>query len=428
MIKNNLLNKKISILGAGKSGIAAARLASHLGAEVLLSDINKIDVNLEDFKIETGKHSNKVLESDYIIKSPGVSNDIEIIKKAKAKKINIMSEVEFASFYSKAPIIGITGSNGKTTTVELINSLFKKAGYHSMLGGNVGIPFSENVLKELTGEKVRGMHILELSSFQLEHTLKLKLRVACLLNISEDHLDRYDGYEDYINTKLSIMNLISSNGIILFNRENNILAERINERDNIRSFSYQDIDTLDLNLSKLKLKGRHNYSNISAALSISKLFDIDSQIFLDTIESFRPLDHRLEFVTKIRGVEVYNDSKATNIESMIAGIEAFDKNILLIIGGLDKGDSDFLLALEKVENKISHITCYGKSGKIIFNRIKNNIKSNYKENFIDAVNSSVSKLDNIEILLLSPGCASFDQFSSYIERGDRFKEIIFGLS
>lgn len=432
MFKNDLSNKKISILGAGKSGIAAAKLAHYLGANVLLSDVgsNKIDINLKNLEIEIGGHSDKILTSDYIIKSPGIPNNIDIIQRAKSRNIEIMSEVDFASLYTKFPIIGITGSNGKSTTVELVNHIFKKAGYNSMLGGNIGIPFSQNVLKELTENKIEGVHILELSSFQLEYTNKLKLKIACLLNISEDHLDRYDNYKDYIDTKLNIINLVSSDGSILFNKDDEVLIDKINENDNdnIKSFSYRDINMLSLDLSKLKLKGRHNYSNISAVLLISNLFNINIDILLDAIKSFVPLPHRLELVTNLKDTLIYNDSKATNIESMIAAIESFDENILLILGGLDKGNSDFSKALENFKNKINHVTCYGKSGKIIFNAIKNNFKSNYEENFSDAIHSSLSKIDNIDVLLFSPGCASFDQFNNYMERGDRFKEIIFGLA
>ena len=424
--KGKLLNKKISILGAGKSGIAAAKLAHYLGANVLLSDFsaNSIDLNLENLKIEIGEHSDEILKSDFIIKSPGIPNNIDIIGRAKAKNIEIISEIDFASLFTKFPIIGVTGSNGKSTTVEIINHVFDKAGYNTMLGGNIGIPFSENVLKELVRKKNKGIHILELSSFQLEHTNKLKLEIACILNISKDHLDRYNNYKDYIKTKLRIMSLVSDNGTILLNKDDNVLMNQKNNSKNIRFFSYKDINMFDLDFSKLKLKGKHNYSNISAVYFISNSFNIDIQIFLDAIKGFAPLSHRLELVTNFKDTLVYNDSKATNVDSMIAAIKSFDKNILLILGGLDKGSSDFTLPLVNVKNKIKHITCYGKSGKVIFDNIKDNFKSNYEEKFTDAVNSSLSKLDGVDILLLSPGCASFDQFDNYMERGDRFKKII----
>ena len=223
----NLLSKKISIIGAGKSGVSAARLASHMGAEVLLSD-SRLDLNitnLNNINIELGGHSDKVLESDFIIKSPGVSNNIEIIKKAKSKKIRIISEIEFAGLFTELPIIGITGSNGKTTAVELLNKIFKKAGYNSILGGNVGIPFSDNVLDEILTKQKEGIHILELSSFQLEETSNLSLDVGCLLNISEDHLDRHKNFQDYIDAKLKIMELTRDSGSIVYNKDDQILRE-----------------------------------------------------------------------------------------------------------------------------------------------------------------------------------------------------------
>jgi len=423
-------SKNISILGAGESGICAAKLASYLGADVLLSDtkpnINGLKIN--NVSIETGGHSNKVLKSDIIIKSPGIPNNIEIIKEAKIKNIRIISEIEFAGLFSKSPIIGITGSNGKTTTVKLLNNIFKNAGYNSILGGNVGVPFSKNVLHEISKKERVGMHLLELSSFQLEQTQNLSLEVGCILNITEDHLDRYENYEDYINTKLQITKLVTNNGFVVYNRDDKILRKKINETKTTISFSSTDLNKTKINTEDIHLRGKHNYSNIAAILAISNIYNISEDIIIKTIENFKSLPHRLEFIKKINGIAVYNDSKATNIESMVAAIDSFRENIIIIVGGLDKGNSDFLSAIKKFKDKIKFVSCYGESGEKIYNMIKNIFPSSYNKIFSKAVLEAILNSKKDEVLLLSPGCASYDQFGSYIERGNKFKQIIIGLT
>jgi len=425
----NLLSKNIAIIGAGKSGVSAARLASHMGAKVLLSDsrsdVDEIGVN--NISIELGGHSNKILKSDFIIKSPGVSNNIEIIEKAKLKNIKIISEIEFAGLFTKLPVIGITGSNGKTTTVELLNNIFKNAGYYSMLGGNVGTPFSDNVLNEISTKRKEGIHILELSSFQLEGTNKLSLEIGCLLNISEDHLDRYATFEDYVHAKLKITKLITKNGLLVYNQDDQILREKINNKKAIQ-FSCSDLSDSSINTNDIHLKGKHNHSNIAAVLAISNVYNIKEDIIINALENFKPLPHRLEFIKKMNGVSIYNDSKATNIQSMIAAIDSFSEDVVVIIGGLDKGNSDFLPAIKNFKDKIKFISCYGESGEKIFNMIKTEFSCSYNRIFTKAVLEALSNSKNNNVLLLSPGCASYDQFGDYMERGNKFKDIIIGLA
>ena len=425
----NIKYKKITILGAGKSGISAAKLASHLGADILLSDLRLDiqDINIRNVNIEKGKHSNKVLESDLIIKSPGIPNSIDILQKAKLENIKVISEVEFAGLFTESPIIGITGSNGKTTTVELLNKIFINAGYNSMLGGNVGIPFSINVLNEIKEESKKRIHILELSSFQLEQTKNLSLEIGCILNISEDHLDRYVNYEEYIDAKLKIINLISSKGHLVYNANDKILKDRLDNSKGIK-FSSSDLENAKIDRNRLHLKGQHNHSNIAAAIAISSKYSIKDKIVFKSIREFKSLPHRLEFIAEKNGVSSYNDSKATNIKSMIAAIESFNDEIIIIMGGLDKGDSDFLSALKTSKTKIKFISCYGESGEYIYNNIKSEFWCAYNKGFTKSVLEAISKSIVGDILLLSPGCASYDQFNSYIERGNKFKEIIIGLT
>ena len=388
----------------------------------------RTELNLEGIDFEVGGHSDKILDSDLIIKSPGIPNDISIIKKAIKKNIPIISEVEFASWFSDSPIIGVTGTNGKTTTVYLIHNIFLKAGFKSMLGGNVGIPFSDNVYKEILSEKKNRIHILELSSFQLEHIPYLSLDIACILNISRDHLDRYNSFEKYINTKLNIIKAVKPDGFIIFNNDDYLLKEKIINKNNMIPFSYKDVQSKIFKLDKIHLRGIHNHSNISAALAISKIYNIDFEIFIRSIEKFQPLPHRIEYVLTLNKTKIYNDSKSTNIDSMSVAIDTFNQNIVIIVGGVDKESSNFLNIFRQYSNKITHVICYGESGESIFNQIKNHIKSSYNKNFEISVSNAISKCKGDDVLLFSPGCASYDQFENYIDRGNKFKEIIFGLS
>ena len=426
----DIKGKKISILGAGKSGLSAAKLASFLGANIFISDSsNKIECDdYKNFENELGEHSSKVLDASLIIKSPGIPNTIEIIKKAKEKNIKIISEIEFAGFFTQSPIIGITGSNGKTTTAELVNQIFLEAGYDSLLGGNVGVPFSDNVLKEIKIGMKKTIHVLEISSFQLEHTRELSLEVGCILNISKDHLDRYDNYEDYIQTKLNIIKLLDESNYLIYNQEDKVLREKI-QKNKFIPFKASDSSEIRINLDEIPLKGAHNKSNISAALGIVKKYSIDTDIVKNTLKKFNPLEHRLEYVTTMNGVIVYNDSKATNIESMAAGINAFKhKMIIIIVGGLAKEQSDFLSAIKATRARIKFISCYGESGNDIYKNLRSEFNCRYNKNFSDAVNKAIAECEEEDVLLLSPGCASYDQFSSYIDRGNNFKKIIMGLT
>ena len=433
MIKNNKIDwkgKNIAVLGAGTTGISVSKLAKFIGANVLLSDSNKKNTNNTHagIKIEVGGHSNKILENDLIIKSPGISNDIPILVKAREKKIKIISEIEFSSWFSELPIIGITGSNGKTTTVNLLNRIFKDANFYPALGGNMGVPFSDNIMKELLGSQKIKLHILELSSFQLEHIFELPLSIACILNISEDHLDRYKDYNEYIKSKLNIVNALKEDGYLVYNRDDNVLKEKLNNINNSIFFSSKSIEESSINFNSLPLKGKHNHLNIMAAVKIAKIFNIDDDVIHKSLESFLPLSHRLEFIGKYNNSLVYNDSKATNLNSMQVALESFEKNIVLVLGGLDKGNSNFFNPINYCKKKIRFASCYGESGEYINNQIKNIVETNYTYSFLDAVLDAVNHLTNDDVLLLSPGCASFDQFDNYESRGDKFKEIIMGLA
>ena len=431
---NNFLpiqNKKIGILGAGLSGLAAAELAYKLGANVFISDFNKGNkIKIDGIESEFGKHSDKILDSDLIIKSPGIPRKSKIMKSICNSSIPIVSELEFASWFTKSFIIALTGTNGKTTTVELINNILKDYGLETFLGGNIGIPFSKNVLDEINNKNNQksNFHILEVSSFQLEDIKYFKPNISIILNIKPDHLDRYNSFEDYLNTKLNILiNQDKECYAIINNNDVNIPSKKYNT--NIINFSFSDDKIIindsvqSINTGSTKLSGFHNYENIAVASMVSNLCGVKQESMINSINKFNPLSHRLEKINIKSDKNYYNDSKATNLSATLAAIESIDNNIILILGGIDKNNSDFSI-LKNYSNKIKNIILYGQSRNDIENKISNFFTLFIYKNFKDAVKKSIelSKLkDNI---LLSPACASFDQFNSYKERGDYFKQII----
>ena len=438
MIKNSTIDwkdKNIAVLGAGKTGISVSKLAKFIGANVLLSDSNEknIDNVHIGIKIEVGGHSNKILENDLIIKSPGIPNDIPILIKAREKKIKIISEIEFSSWFSQLPIIGITGSNGKTTTVNLLNRIFKDANFNPALGGNMGIPFSDNVMEELLGSEKIKLHILELSSFQLEHIFELSLSIACILNISEDHLDRYKNMSLYIDAKLKIIDfsdkvLYDSNDPILFNRIHRMnKSQEVNSEHSIFKILNNAIysnkkEEIMFSLEDTNFIGSHNLLNALNACTLASLYGVSDECIVSAMKKIKPLSHRLELVADLNSIKFYNDSKSTNINSTIKALESFNENIILILGGINKGSEfrDLKANLGYVKN----IYCYGKSGQEIASSLKDYIDTQYIYDFSDCVKRAINGAVGNDNVLLSPACASFDQFNNFEERGELFRKIV----
>ena len=450
LINNNQNNiwakKKISIIGAGISGMAAAKLGKHIGAEIFISESNDKPNNLnelKEFDFEIGNHSQKVLDADTVIISPGVSKSTKIISDCKNNNIPIISEIEFASLFTTSPILALTGSNGKTTTVNLLYEMCIADGKNALIGGNVGIPFSENVLLEMTSKINNVIHILELSSFQLEHIESFSPEIAGLLNISADHMDRYVDFNDYLNTKINIVKNITKSGKIIYNKEdvhlnklflNHNLAipfstnkkEKVCFTLNSNKIYIKTIEknNLLLNLNETRLYGNHNIQNILAASTMAHCFGISHNAIKESIINFSPIPHRLEWVGKINDINYFNDSKATNIAAAQAAISSFDKKIILILGGLDKGQTDFSQLDSVLKEHTKFIITYGKDGKTIKEQIKSINNIVYIENFKDAILQASEYSISGDTVLLSPACASFDQFLNYQERGDSFKKII----
>ena len=422
-------NKKIGILGAGSSGLAAAELAYKLGANVFVSDFNKKNkISIKGIESEFGKHSDKILDSDIIIKSPGISRKSKIMNKILNSSIPIVSELEFASWFTKSSIIALTGTNGKTTTIELINNILKDYGLKTFLGGNIGIPFSKNVLDEINNKKCN-FHVLEVSSFQLEDIKYFKPNISVILNITPDHLDRYDSFEDYLNAKLNILiNQDKECYAVINNHDIQISNKKYDAKIINFSLSGDEIvinnSDKSIDIDKTKLFGTHNYENIMVAKIVSQLCGVTEGSMINTINNFKAPSHRLEKINIKSDKNYYNDSKATNLSATLAALESIDGNIVLILGGIDKNNSDFSI-LKNYFNKIKSIILYGQSRDSIKNKIPNSFKLYMYKNFKDAVKKSIEDSESKDNILLSPSCASFDQFSSYKERGNYFKEIIF---
>ncbi|NOZ07830.1 MAG: UDP-N-acetylmuramoyl-L-alanine--D-glutamate ligase [FCB group bacterium] len=442
--KIDLKNVKITVLGAGLSGIAAAKLASYIGATVFISEKNDsaaLRRKLSPFQFETNGHTKACLEADLLILSPGIPASSEIVQEFKSAGIQIVSEIEFASWFTEAPILAITGSNGKTTTTALLADILKTAGVKTYLGGNIGVPFSHNVLSELQAKGEKPVHVVELSSFQLEQVYNFCPEIACILNISPDHLDRYESMQRYIAAKLNITGVRHPAGWVVYNGHDPYLRENIRPLKNHIPFSsifaeegqlfvlegdmIVDKETCVLfRLTDTKLLGRHNADNILAAMTMAAIFGIPQGPMIEAITKFKPIEHRLEFAGEIDSVQYFNDSKATNIEATAASITSFKKNVVLILGGQDKGKSDFRVLIAPMQDRVSAIVTYGAAGQEIADQLKDHFPVIYVKKFEDCFRKSTELVPREGVVLLAPACASYDQFENFEKRGLKFKSLV----
>ncbi len=441
--------KSITILGAGESGFGAAMLARQKGLNVFVSDSNKIN---EDRKLEMIRNSimfeeenhsfDKIKLSDFVIKSPGISNSSEIISKIKLSGIPIVSEIEFASSYSDSFKICITGTNGKTTTTKLIYHILKRAGLDVGLAGNIGDSFSKMLL---SGDK--DIYVLEISSFQLDDIKKFRPNISVITNIIEDHLDRYENdFSMYVDAKMKIAKNQNSSDYLIYNSDDKILLEalRVNKLKvnkipigiNTNKQNQITIDknilsnkkkTIMINTDEFALKGRHNLLNAMAAITVSDLLKIDNDIIRESFLTFSGLPHRLEKFLKIQGVNYINDSKATNVNAAYYALDSMQSPTIWIAGGVDKGN-DYSDLLPIVREKVKAIICLGIDNTKIMETFKPVIEIIVEtESITEAVkvaNKIAVKKDNV---LLSPACASYDLFENYEDRGNQFKDAVRNL-
>ena len=449
--KENIIGQKITVIGLKKSGYAAAVLGHELGANILVSEINndteiisnKNNLIKKGIRVETGKHSDLVYDADFWVISPGVAKDIDIINQASKLEIPIIGEIEFASRFTNLPIIAVTGSNGKSTTVNILYSMLKTDALKPILAGNIGIPFSEKVVDEIKNPDIGNIYILEISSFQLEFIDQFRAIICVYLNISPDHLARHKNMDEYKKMKLKMIKNHKNNDTVVYNEDDSILSLAFNDykiqkvpfsiSNKTQFFSVNETKIYNKNnkpyvfIDDIRLKGKHNLSNLIAAATVSKLMKVDDKIIKRTMQSFNGIDHRLQIVGEINNVIYINDSKATNIHSVIVAINSFEKPIILLLGGKNK-NSDFRLLLPHTKRHVKHIVSYGEAGGEIATAIGDAVRLNRVSSLSQAVASAHNLASPGDIVLMSPGCASFDEFKNFEGRGKKFTDLVNDLA
>jgi len=445
------MNKKIVILGAGESGAGSAVLAQKQGFDVFVSDMGLIKENYREILVkhginwEEGNHNESViLSADEVIKSPGIHEDAPIIKKIREKGIPVISEIEFAGRYSKGTKICITGSNGKTTVTNLIYHILKKAGKNVAMTGNVGNSFAMAV-----AEGSYDYYVIELSSFQLDGMYEFKADIAILMNITPDHLDRYDHkFQNYIDSKFRVtQNQGKEEFLIYWEGDPIIKTELLRRKFEMKLMPFSDeinegmaayieneeliIDyqnkTNIMTIHDFALKGRHNTYNSMAAAIAGKILNIRKEVIRESLADFQGVEHRLEPVITVCGINFINDSKATNVNSTWYAIECMENDIIWIVGGVDKGN-DYSELFPVVKKKVKAIVCLGKDNKKIIEAFKDIVPTIVETSSMEeAVRSSYYLAKKGETVLLSPACASFDLFKNYEDRGRQFKQSVRNL-
>jgi UDP-N-acetylmuramoylalanine--D-glutamate ligase len=446
-------NKRIVILGSGESGCGAAVLAKKQGFETFVSDYGSIQDKYkkillqESIDFEEGKHTTeKILNADEIIKSPGIPDDIKIIKSALNQNIPIISEIELAARYTDAIKICITGSNGKTTTTLLSYHILKKAGLNVGLAGNVGQSFAYQVAKEKFD-----YYVIELSSFQLDSMTKFKSEIAVLLNITPDHLDRYEyKFQNYINSKFRILQNQTKDDYFIYCSDDETIINEIQKKDipakkyqftqkntNISDGAYlNDKNIIFINQYKqqmtmytddLTIQGKHNVYNSMAAGIIAGILNIRKETIRESLMDFRNVEHRLEPVISVHGIKFINDSKATNVNSAWYALETVESPVIWIAGGVDKGN-DYSILEDLIETKVKAIVCLGTdNSKLIKTFGKKVDKIIETAGMVEAVKTAFYLGSKGDSVLLSPACASFDLFDNYEDRGQQFKKAVRSL-
>jgi UDP-N-acetylmuramoylalanine--D-glutamate ligase len=439
--------KRLVILGGGESGVGAALLGKVKAYNVFLSDSGKIadkykyvlihnEIEWED----SGHTESEILSADIVVKSPGIPDQISIIQKLQSLAIPVVSEIEFAALYTTANIIGITGSNGKTTTTMMVYHILRQAGLDVAMGGNIGESFAEQVLTNTAN------YVLELSSFQLDGIKDFRPHIAVITNITPDHLDRYNyNFENYIASKFRIIMNQTADDYLLYDSDDKVITSYINthtiqsilvpfslskivangtylEQNNIIiEFNNRDIIMPTTNLA---LEGKHNVKNAMAAATVAHLLKIRKATIRESLEGFQGAEHRLEQVLTINKVKYVNDSKATNVNATYYALESMNVPTVWIVGGIDKGN-DYSSLFPFVNEKVKAIICLGKDNDALFDAFGNMVDVIIETQYMsEAVKIAYNVAVAGEAVLLSPACASFDLFESYEDRGNQFKSAV----
>jgi UDP-N-acetylmuramoylalanine--D-glutamate ligase len=443
--------KRIVILGGGESGTGAAMLAKAVGLEPFVSDSGLISrqykeqLSQADIPFEEGNHSDDLYHrTAEVIKSPGIPDSAQVVLRAAQQQLPVISEIEFACRYTRAPLIGITGTNGKTTTTLLTHHLLRTGGFNAGLGGNVGHSFAALVAK-----KAHDLYVVELSSFQLDGMRKSRLNAGILLNITPDHLDRYNhDLGAYAASKFRIVRNMRREDAFIYNLDDPIIAAHLGDHPTTAQrlgFSlgkpdewtacvrpdylmFREGDTVrKISRSNLTLRGEHNMMNVMAAVLAARHAGADWKHIRRGLQSFVNAPHRLEHVADIAGVSFYNDSKATNIDSVRYALGSFSQPIVWIAGGIDKGN-DYSLIDMAVANRVKGLVSLGIDNQKLVRHFQPRFRSiSHTDSVFKAVEIAFAQAEAGDVVLLSPACASFDLFKNYEERGQRFREAVLGL-
>ena len=440
--------KKLVVLGAGESGVGTAILGKQKGYNVFVSDkgtiakkYKKVLLN-NDISFEEENHTEaKILDADLVMKSPGIPDSVNLVKALREKGISVISEIEFASKFTNGVIVGITGSNGKTTTTMLVNHILKKANLNVSMGGNIGDSFAQQI-----AEKDSDFNVLELSSFQLDGIKNFAPHIAIITNITPDHLDRYNyQFENYINSKFRITKNQTKDDFLIYDFDDEVIKKWLknnkvnatllpfsieNEleqgvylKEDTIIIKYKTEDSI-MKTSNLALKGKHNTKNAMAAAMTASLLKVRKDIIRESLEDFEGAEHRLESVLKINGVQYINDSKATNVNATFYALDSMQTPTVWIVGGVDKGN-DYLDLMPLVREKVKAIICLGidnqKIVQTFYNVVDLVVETAGAEEAVKVAYKIAEKGDSV---LLSPACASFDLFENYEDRGNKFKQAV----
>ncbi|MFA5815168.1 MAG: UDP-N-acetylmuramoyl-L-alanine--D-glutamate ligase [Bacteroidales bacterium] len=443
--------EKIVILGAGESGVGSAILARKAGFSVLVSDAGKIKPDYKqtlldmDFELEEGGHTEaRILEANTVIKSPGIPDKAPLIKLLHEKGIPVISEMEFAARYSRAKHICITGTNGKTTTTLMTYHILKEAGLNVGLAGNIGQSFARQV-----AEQDFDFYVLEVSSFQLDGMYDFRADIAILMNITPDHLDRYEyNFRNYVDSKFRIIRNMRTEDHFIFCGDDPVIREEIAKREILPQklpFGFDQIyvpgawvegdelnivinnNPFNMSIFDLSLQGKHNAYNSMASGIASRVLDIRKEAIRECLTDFQGVEHRLESVIKVHGIEFINDSKATNVNSTWYAMESMKGKVVWIVGGIDKGN-DYSILHPLVREKVKSIVCLGKDNSKIHQSFDDLIDTVVDtDNMEEAVRTAYYLAEEGNIVLFSPCCASFDLFENYEDRGRQFKNAVRNL-
>lgn len=445
-------DKKILVVGFARSGLSATNFLLERGGRITITD-TKTEEELKDYlsqlimppTLSLGGHRIKnFLDADFIVLSPGVPSNLPELLKASEGNIPIYSEVELAYRFLKGKIIGVTGSNGKTTTTTLIGELFKRASRDCVVAGNIGSPLIQWI--ETSSASTETTFVVELSSFQLENIEKFKCDIAVILNVSPDHQDRYDHFEDYLQAKEQIFLNQTDEDYAVINADNPFTVKMASRRPArvllysrkqdleegvfVRDGSIQVIwggqqDCL-MPVDEIRLRGNHNLENLLAATAAGTLSGLDREVMIETFRSFEGVEHRLEWVRELSGVTFYNDSKATNMDSAAQALQAFTEPMIVIMGGKDKG-AEFGVLRPWVSDRVRLLILLGTAADEISDRLGEHVAIVRAQDMEQAVELAFERAHSGDVVLLSPGCASFDMFDDFEHRGRVFKESVNAL-